>query len=131
MPLRYTAIVLAPIPTAVTDVFFVYCTTSSRDEALSIGRALVEQKFAACANVLDGMTSIYPWQGNLEQSDEAILILKTTGDCVEQVIGQVRQLHSYDCPCIVAWPMTTGHGPWLDWVAEQTTSPPGTGTPLD
>jgi periplasmic divalent cation tolerance protein len=101
-------------------VFFCYVTAGSRDEALSIGRTVVQERLAACANVVDGMTSIYWWQGALEQAVEAMLILKTRAELVERLIERIRQLHSYDCPCVVALPVAAGNPDYLDWIARET-----------
>ena len=78
-----------------TDARLLYVTAKDRDEALRIGRALVEQRLAACANVLPGAESIYWWDGKVQQEPEAVLILKTTGARVERVVEEVRRLHSY------------------------------------
>jgi periplasmic divalent cation tolerance protein len=99
---------------------FCYFTTGSREEALAIGRAVVGERLAACANVLDGMTSIYWWQGALEQAGEAVLILKTRAELVERLTARIRELHSYDCPCVVALPIDAGHPGYLDWIARET-----------
>jgi periplasmic divalent cation tolerance protein len=99
---------------------FCYCTTGSREEALAIGRAVVGERLAACANVLDGMTSIYWWQGALEQAGEAVLILKTRAELVERLTSRIRELHSYDCPCVVALPIDAGNPGYLDWIARET-----------
>jgi periplasmic divalent cation tolerance protein len=101
-------------------VSFCYVTAGSRDEALSIGRTVVQERLAACANVVDGMTSIYWWQGALEQAVEAMLILKTRAELVERLIERIRQLHSYDCPCVVALPVAAGNPDYLDWIARET-----------
>ncbi len=101
-----------------------YITTATRDEALVLARTLVEERLAACANVIPGMTSLYHWQGQLEQSDEAVLILKTRQSLVEQLIGRVQVLHSYDCPCVVTWPIAAGNPEFLQWI--ETESQPDT-----
>jgi periplasmic divalent cation tolerance protein len=101
-------------------VTFCYVTAGSRDEALSIGRTVVQERLAACANVLDGMTSIYWWQGALEQAGEAALILKTRAELVERLTGRIRELHSYECPCVVALPIAAGNPEYLDWIARET-----------
>jgi periplasmic divalent cation tolerance protein len=102
--------------------YFCYVTAPSRDAALTIGRAVVEERLAACANVLDGMTSIYWWQGALEQADEAVLILKTRAALVEPLIARIRELHSYECPCVVALPIAAGNQDYLDWIDRETAS---------
>jgi periplasmic divalent cation tolerance protein len=99
---------------------FCYVTAGSREEAHAIGRAVVEERLAACANVLDGMTSIYWWQGALEQAGEAVLILKTRAELVERLTARIKELHSYDCPCVIALPVAAGNPAYLDWIARET-----------
>jgi periplasmic divalent cation tolerance protein len=98
----------------------IYVTASGEEEARKIGRALVEQRLAACANVLPGVTSIYRWQGKVEEGGEASLILKTTADKVEAVTARVRELHSYTTPCVVALPIGGGNPAFLDWIETET-----------
>ena len=100
--------------------FFCYVTAPSRDEALQIGRAVVQARLAAGANVLDGATSIYWWQGELRQSSEAVLILRTREERVAELVERVRELHSYDCPCVIALPITAGNPGYLAWIEAET-----------
>ena len=97
-----------------------YVTAGSRAEALAIGRTVVEERLAASANVLDGATSIYWWQGALEQAGEAVLILKTRTELVERLTARIRELHSYECPCVVALPIAAGNPQYFDWIAAET-----------
>lgn len=99
---------------------FVYMTAGSRDEALQVGRTLVEERLAACINVLEKMTSVYWWEGKLEQSDEAVLIAKTQTALVERLIERVRELHDYSCPCVISWPVAAGNAAYLDWIASES-----------
>jgi periplasmic divalent cation tolerance protein len=101
-------------------VMFVYATARDAAEALRIGRAAVAERLAACANVIEGMRSVYWWEGKVQEGREAVLILKTTEDRLQALIGRVRELHSYDCPCIEALPVVAGHQPFLDWVFGET-----------
>ncbi|HYN38689.1 MAG TPA: divalent-cation tolerance protein CutA [Rhodospirillales bacterium] len=98
----------------------VYVTTSSRDEALSIGRAVVGERLAACANVVGEIRSIFWWQGQLNEDGEALLILKTSHARVADLIERVRALHSYTTPCITAWPITAGNRDYLAWIDAET-----------
>lgn len=100
--------------------FFVYITASDASEAARIGRALVEERLAACANVINGMTSIYRWQDEICEDTEAVLIAKTSDDKVAALTERVKALHSYDCPCIAALPITGGNPAFLSWIEEQT-----------
>ncbi len=101
-------------------VMFVYVTASGADEAERIGRAVVAERLAACANVLAPVRSIYWWQGALEDSTEAALILKTTRARLPDLMARVKALHSYDCPCIEALEVTDGNPDFLAWVARET-----------
>lgn len=105
-------------------VMFVYVTASDVEEAKNIGRRLVEEQLAACANILPGATSIFRWQGKLEEASEAVLILKTTEQKLETLIERAKALHSYDCPCIEALPVVEGNRDFLEWVVRETGGDP-------
>jgi len=99
----------------------VYVTAGSRDEAMRIGRAAVEARLAACANVLpSATTSIYWWQGKLEEASEVSLLLKTKAKLVGALVAKVTDLHSYDCPCVVAVPIAGGNPKFLAWIDAET-----------
>jgi periplasmic divalent cation tolerance protein len=106
------------------SVMFVYVTAADGEEAKRIGRQVVEERLAACANILPGATSIFCWQGKLEEASETVLILKTTERMLEPLIGRVKSLHSYDCPCIEALPVVEGNRDFLEWVVRQTGGDP-------
>ena len=99
---------------------FAYVTASSREEAARIGRTMVEERLAACANVIDGMTSIYRWQGKIEEGHEAVLILKTELALIDALTARVKALHSYTVPCVVAWPIAAGNADFLRWIGAET-----------
>lgn len=101
-------------------VMIVYATASDPDEAERIGRTLVTERLAACANVIAGMRSVYWWEGRVQDASEAVLILKTTDARLAAVVARLRALHSYDCPCIEAWPVADGNPDFLAWVARET-----------
>lgn len=103
-------------------VMCVYVTAADAVEAQRIGCAVVEERLAACANVISGMISVYWWQGEVQEGDEALLILKTTAERLDLLTARVRELHSYDCPCIEALPVVGGYQGFLDWVARETGS---------
>ena len=98
----------------------VYITTDGAEEALNIGRALVEARLAACANILDPMTSIFRWEGEVQEGTETVLIAKTTADRVDALTERVLALHSYDCPCVAVLPVEGGNPAFLDWIAAAT-----------
>lgn len=103
-----------------TEINLVYITVPSHAEALRIGNQLVEECLVACANIIDGMTSIYRWQGKLVQDKETLLFLKTESSRVEEVIARVKDLHPYECPAIIALPILQGFDPFVQWVKEST-----------
>jgi periplasmic divalent cation tolerance protein len=95
-------------------------TAETRDEAQAIGRALVEERLVACANILGPMDSIYWWDGAVKSETEVAFIVKTRATLVDQVVGRVTEMHSYDCPCIVALPIEGGNPDYLAWIEAQT-----------
>lgn len=103
-----------------TGFISVYITAASPDEAESIARALVEQRLAACVNILPAAHSVYRWEGQVEATEENILIAKSRANLFSRLEAKVKELSSYACPCIVAWPIVAGHQPYLDWLARET-----------
>ena len=97
-----------------------YFTVGSRDAALKISRTLVEERLVACANVVDGATSVYRWNGQLCEDREAIVFAKTTSSCILAAIHRVRQIHEYDCPCVVAWELNAISEPYWEWIQQET-----------
>ena len=97
-------------------VAVVYAIFADVDEAMRIGRTVVEERLAACINITAPCTSIYWWEGKVEQSDEAPAILKTTLDRVDALIARVAELHSYEVPAIVAWPAAHALPAFAEWV---------------
>ena len=98
----------------------IYITCGSKDEATTIARTLVEERLAACANIIDGMRSVYWWRGSVTEDDEIVVILKTTADRVGALTERVKVLHSYDLPCVVEIPLGGGNAAYLDWIAAET-----------
>jgi periplasmic divalent cation tolerance protein len=98
----------------------IYVTTETAAEAIAIGKALVGERLAACANVIDGVRSLYWWEGAVADDGESVLILKTRSDLVERLTERVKELHGYDCPCVVALPIVGGNSDYLDWIAAET-----------
>lgn len=88
----------------------VYITAPNKEEAKSIGRTLVEEKLAACVNIVDGMESIYRWEGKIVEDQETILIAKTPYHNVKDLTKRVEELHNYDCPCIISLQLTEQEG---------------------
>lgn len=101
------------------DINLIYITTGSKDEAVMIGKALINAGLAACVNIVENMHSMYMWDGKLQDDKETILIAKTTKARVSDLIEKVNALHSYDCPCIVSLPVSDGNPAFLKWIAEE------------
>ena len=99
---------------------FVYITVGSADEARRIAGTLVEERLAACANLIEGMRSVYRWRGKIEEATEVVVVAKTRDDLLEALTDRVRALHSYECPCVVGLPATGGNQDYLDWIASET-----------
>jgi periplasmic divalent cation tolerance protein len=106
--------------TAEEPVLWVYVTAADAEEARRIGRALVEERLAACVNLLPGHTAIYRWQGRLEEAAEAAFVAKTTATRFEALRARIRALHSYTLPCILALPAARGDAEFLAWVRAET-----------
>jgi periplasmic divalent cation tolerance protein len=102
---------------------FVYSTAASPEQAEHIGRTLVEERLAACVNILPGMRSIYHWQGAIETASEAVLIAKTRADLAEALLARIKALHTYDVPCAVVLPILGGLPDFLGWIDAETASP--------
>ena len=101
-------------------ILVVLVTCPNRRAAETIGRTLVEERHAACANVVPGLTSTYRWQGKICRESEVLVLLKTRRSCFPTLARRVRQLHPYSVPEIVALPVVLGSRTYLAWVAEST-----------
>ncbi len=102
------------------DVVVVLVTASTADEAQAIGRALVEERLAACVNVLGPIRSIYRWQGQVEEAEEHLLVVKARAADVDALGARVRALHSYDVPEVLALPVGAGSEDYLAWLVAAT-----------
>jgi periplasmic divalent cation tolerance protein len=106
------------------DYISVYIVAADLAEAKRIGEALVDERLAACVNILSAVESVYRWQGKVEHAAEVALIAKTRETLFERVAARVKALHSYDTPAVVAWEIAFGDAAYLDWIAAETV-PPG------
>ena len=103
-----------------TDALVVLVTAPGAEEAARIARALVEERLAACGNVVPGLRSIYRWQGAVHEDAEALLVLKTTRDRFEALRARVLALHPYEVPEVVALPVEAGSASYLEWIVRET-----------
>ena len=103
-------------------------TAGTAADAESIALALVEKGVAACVNVLPGISSTYRWKGKVERSDEALLVIKTRGERLEELKAALLAAHLYEVPELVVVPIADGLSPYLEWLASSVglyVAPPG------
>jgi periplasmic divalent cation tolerance protein len=101
----------------------IYATFPSVAAASAIGEDLVKARLAACVNILEGIVSIYEWEGQLQRDTEAVAIVKTREDLAATVVATLKAAHSYENPAIVVLPVAGGSLPYLEWVLAQTRRP--------
>ncbi len=99
---------------------WLYITCRNTEEAFSIGKQLVTERLAACANVISGMISIFEWNGEIVEEEEAILILKSTESLYADIEKTVKAIHSYETPCILSLPITDGNPDYIQWILQNT-----------
>ena len=102
------------------DALVVLVTAGSADEAARIGRTLVEERLAACVNVVGPIRSVYRWEGAVEEAEEHLLVVKARRVDLGALDARVRALHSYDVPEVLAIPVTGGSARYLAWLDEAT-----------
>lgn len=95
---------------------FVYITTSGKEESKNIGIKLVEEKLAACVNIIPSIESIYLWNGEIEDDNESLLIAKTKQENIDKIIKRVKEIHSYETPAILAIQIIEGSKDYLDYL---------------
>jgi periplasmic divalent cation tolerance protein len=101
---------------AAVGVMAVLSTAPDVATASQIGAALVEERLAACVNVVEGVSSIYRWKGAVQRDREVLMVLKTTTEAVERLRSRLVELHPYEVPEALALPVSSGHPPYLEWV---------------
>ena len=101
-----------------SETLVAFCTFPDSDVAEKITRELVELRLAACGNILPKIRSIYQWQDKIETSDEVLSIFKLASDRYPEFENKIQSMHPYEVPEIIAFPVTKGLPPYLDWVSE-------------
>jgi len=96
----------------------VLITCGSREEAEKISKILVEEKFAACVNILSNVKSYFWWEGKVDSAEEYLLIIKTKPEKMERLISRVKEIHSYTVPEIISLPILEGNKEYLTWIEE-------------
>ncbi|HEY6232192.1 MAG TPA: divalent-cation tolerance protein CutA [Pyrinomonadaceae bacterium] len=106
-----------------SEAIVVFMTAGSREEAERLAQALVSKRLAACVQILPEMQSVYWWQGQIENAREIPILAKTVRSKFAELERQVRSLHSYETPEIIALPITEASAPYLEWLRETVGSP--------
>ena len=102
------------------SAILIYATYKDVAQARDISKALVEARLVACANILPAHESLYWWDGAVQNAFEVAVIYKTRAENFAAVEAKIKELHSYDCPCIVALPIGQGYKPFLDWIMDNS-----------
>jgi periplasmic divalent cation tolerance protein len=106
-----------------SGIVSVYAVFADEAEALRIGRIAVEERLAACINILGPCRSIYRWQGRIEEAAEVAAIFKTGAARAEALKARIAELHSYDVPCVVVWEIGSAHPDYAGWVGDSVSEP--------
>lgn len=104
------------------DVRVVLVTAPDTDTARALGRVLVEERLAACVNMVPGVRSIYHWKGAVEEDPEVLLVIKTGAQRCEALAARVKELHPYDLPEVLELPVAGGSTAYLDWVRAESSA---------
>ncbi len=99
--------------------YLVVFITTPRDKGEEIAKRLVEDRLAACVNVVDGVKSIYWWKGKIESDEESLLIVKTRSEAFGKLVEKVREIHPYSVPEIIALPIVAGNKDYLEWMRDE------------
>lgn len=99
-----------------SEYIVVFCTVPSADEGAKIGRALVEEKLAACVNIMGGLRSLYYWDGEVCDDPEALLVIKSRRSSFDALERRTIELHSNEVAEVIALPIVAGHQPYLEWI---------------
>ena len=99
---------------------FVYITVGSKTEARQIAKALLDERLAACVNIIPGVDSMFWWEGKIQEEAEVVMIAKTKASLVQDLIDTVEELHSYDVPCIEVLNVEIAGAEYESWVEEET-----------
>ncbi len=103
-----------------TGIVTIYATFPSAEEAQRIARTMVEERLAACANVLAGCRSIYRWEGAVEEAEEVAALFKTRAEQAQHLIARIAALHSYEVPAITVWPIGDALPAYAEWVKAES-----------
>jgi periplasmic divalent cation tolerance protein len=105
-----------------TGKIVVFSTCGSQEEAERIASALVDSRVAACVSILPGLTSIYRWQGVVEKASEWLLLIKTRRELFDDLSRELKRVHSYETPEMLAVDVAAGFAPYLKWIDDETSA---------
>lgn len=94
----------------------IFITVGGREEGVRIAKALVEERLAACVNIIEGMYSVFRWKGKVVKTKEFLLIAKSVDGLLDSLIERVKELHSYTIPEIISFKIIGGFKEYLDWI---------------
>ncbi len=97
-----------------------YITFPSKEEAVQVAKILLEEKLIACANIIGPIISLFAWEEKINEDQEFIMIAKTKASLEQKTIDRVKELHSYDIPCIISCDISNGNPSFLDWISNVT-----------
>jgi len=103
-----------------TEYITVFITAPNEEEASKISRTIVEERLAACVNIIRSVRSIYRWQGRVEDESEVLMVVKTKRTLFDRLQKRVKELHSYEVPEIIGLPVVEGSKDYLDWLGQET-----------
>ncbi|MBI2678436.1 MAG: divalent-cation tolerance protein CutA [Candidatus Koribacter versatilis] len=106
-----------------TDARIILSTAGSREEADRLASALVEQRLAACVNVVGPVASTYRWQDKVERAEEFLLVIKTSAARFPEVAAAIKGLHSYELPECIEFAVTAGSDAYLEWLTANVSAP--------
>lgn len=101
-------------------LFLLISTCASNREAQKIADTLIQKRLAACVNILPQAVSIFRWKGKVEKAKERLLLIKAPAQNISAIEKTLLKIHSYEVPELIAFPITKGHLPYLNWIAEST-----------
>lgn len=103
-----------------SQAIFVYMTFENEVQARTIGKTLLEKRLISCINIFSSVESMYWWKDEIQHSRETAAVAKSTVEAFKNLEQTVKELHTYEVPCIVAWPLAMGHPPFLQWIETET-----------
>ena len=101
------------------EFIVIFVTTNSPRSAKKISQSLVKKKLVACSNIVNKIESVFRWKGKIEKSNEVLLILKTKKNLFDRIVQEVKDLHSYETPEIIALPIACGSEDYLEWIEKE------------